>query len=232
MAAVAWWQRATLLPPPPPLPPPLTTPPSPPLPMPPPPTPPPPPPHFLLVLPLLFVRLLPLQGDAFFGGPFLLWQVALSSTSLTSDAAAPDVDTPPFALSGASPSLHAQHEEQCFLFLLEPFEWLHWWHGHDEARRVADRSSGILLRESKREIGRVAAGLARKLRQEDHYQFLSVELTCAALGTDRIQPRTSKGGKAKEIPSCPCYHIRRGISPCWSDLRVNSDLTPSYLRAP
>jgi hypothetical protein len=60
---------------------------------------------FLLVPPLLFVRLPPLQGDVLFGGPFLSRQVALLSTSPTSDAAAPDV--PPFALSGASPSLHA-----------------------------------------------------------------------------------------------------------------------------
>ncbi len=61
---------------------------------------------FLLV-PLLFVRLPPLQGDALFGAPFSLWQDASLSTSLTLDAAAPDVDVPPFALSGASPSLHA-----------------------------------------------------------------------------------------------------------------------------
>jgi hypothetical protein len=60
---------------------------------------------FLLVPPLLFVRLLPLQGDALFGAPLLSRQVALSLTSLMSDAAAPDV--PPFALSGASPSLQA-----------------------------------------------------------------------------------------------------------------------------
>ena len=38
------------------------------------------------------------------------------------------------------------------MFLLESFEWLHWWHGHDEARRVADHSVGILLREGEREI--------------------------------------------------------------------------------
>ncbi len=61
---------------------------------------------FLLV-PLLFVGLPPLQGDTLFGTPFLLWQDASSSTSPTLDAAAPDVDMPPFALSGASPSLHA-----------------------------------------------------------------------------------------------------------------------------
>ena len=81
-----------------------------------------------------------------FGGPFSSWQVASSPTSPASDkeAAAPDVDVPPpFALSGASPSLHARHEEQRFLFLFESFEWLHRWHGHDEARRVADRRSGI-----------------------------------------------------------------------------------------
>ena len=100
-----------------------------------------------------------------FGGPFSSWQVASSPTSPASDkeAAAPDVDVPPpFALSGASPSLHARHEEQRFLFLLESFEWLHRCHGHDEARRVAGRSVGILLREGEREIGRVAAGSACK----------------------------------------------------------------------
>ena len=78
-------------------------------------------------------------------------QVVLSSTSPTSDAdaAAPDVNVPlPFALSGASPSLHARHEEQRFLFLFESFKWLHRWHGHDEARRVSDRSVGILLRKA------------------------------------------------------------------------------------
>ena len=77
------------------------------------------------------------------------------STSPTPDAAAPDVDVPPpVALSGASPSLLARHEneEQRFLFLLESFEWLHRWHGHVEARRVADCSVGILLREGEREI--------------------------------------------------------------------------------
>jgi hypothetical protein len=101
---------------------------------------------------MLFVGLPSLRGDALFGGPFSSWQVASSSTSLTSGEAAPDVNEPqPFALSGASPSLHARHEEQRFMFLLESFEWLHWWHGHDEARRVADSSVGILLREGKRE---------------------------------------------------------------------------------
>ena len=92
-------------------------------------------------------------------------QVVLSSTSPTSDAdaAAPDVDVPsPFALSGASPSLHARHEEQRFLFLFESFEWLHQWHGHDKARRVSDRSVGILLREASWGFG------TQKTRQEDH----------------------------------------------------------------
>ena len=75
----------------------------------------------------------------------------MSPTS-DAEAAAPDVDVPsPFALSGASPSLHAQHEEQHFLSLLKSFAWLHRWHGHDEARRVADHSVDILLREGKRE---------------------------------------------------------------------------------
>ena len=106
--------------------------------------------------PSLFLGLLSLRGDALFGGPFSSWQVASSPTSPASDkeAAAPDVDVPPpFALSGASPSLHARHEEQRFLFLFESFEWLHWWHGHDEARRVSDRSVGILLREASRGFG-------------------------------------------------------------------------------
>ena len=105
-------------------------------------------PHFVM----LFVGLPSLQGDALFGGPFSLRQVASSSTSPTSDEAAPNVDEPPpFALSGASPSLHAQHEEQHFLSLLKSFAWLHRGHGHDEARRVADHSVDILLREGKRE---------------------------------------------------------------------------------
>ena len=105
-----------------------------------------------LLFPPLFVGLPSLRGDALFGGPFSSWQVASSPTSPASDAeaAAPGVDVPPpFALSGASPSLHARHEEQRFLFLLESFEWLHRWHGHDEARRVSDRSVGILLRKGR-----------------------------------------------------------------------------------
>jgi hypothetical protein len=61
---------------------------------------------FLLV-PQLFVGLPPLRGDALFGTPFSLWQDASLSTSPMSDAAASNVDVPPFALSGASPSLHA-----------------------------------------------------------------------------------------------------------------------------
>ena len=108
---------------------------------------------FLFVPPLLFVGLPSLQGDALFGSrPFLSRQVASLSTNPTSHAAAPNADVPPpFALSGASPSLHAWHKEQRFLFLIESFKWLHWWHGHDEARRVADRStSGVLLREAER----------------------------------------------------------------------------------
>ncbi len=73
----------------------------------------------------------------------------------------------------------------------------------NKARRVADRSRHILLREGKRGIGRVAAGLARKIRQEDYDQFLSVERTCAALEGDQVFTPSIKGGKAKEIPSCP-----------------------------
>ena len=67
------------------------------------------------------------------------------------DAAAPDVDVPPFALNYASPSIHALHEEQCFLFLFELFECLHWWHSHDKTRRVVDCSIGISLRVGKKD---------------------------------------------------------------------------------
>jgi len=95
---------------------------------------------FLLVPLLIFITLPSLWGDGLFGRPFFSQQVALSSpTSPRSDTAAPNINVPlPSALRGASPSLHAQHKEQCFLFLLESFEWLHRWQSHDEARRVAD----------------------------------------------------------------------------------------------
>ena len=89
------------------------------------------------------------------------WQVALLLMSPTLDAAALDVKVPPpfalvpppFALSGASPFLHARHEEQRFLFLLKSFKWLHWLYSHDKARRAADHivAFGILLREGDRE---------------------------------------------------------------------------------
>ncbi len=95
---------------------------------------------FRSLLAPLFVGLPPLQGDALFGAPFLLWQDASLPTSPTSDAAAPDINVPPFALSGASPSLHAQHEEQHFLFIFELFKCLHWRHSHNKVWRVADCS--------------------------------------------------------------------------------------------
>ncbi len=59
------------------------------------------------------------------------------------------------------------------MFLLESFEWLHRWHGHNEARRIADRSVGILLREDERKIGLAAAGSA--CTKEKIIQFLFVE---------------------------------------------------------
>jgi hypothetical protein len=85
-----------------------------------------------------------------------------------SDAAAPNINVLPFALSGASPSLHAQHKEQSFLFIFELFKCLHQRHSHNEARRVADHSVGISLREGEWENGGVVAGLAGKYRGEDH----------------------------------------------------------------
>jgi len=114
-----------------------------------------------------------------------------SLTSPTSDTAAPDAEVPPpFALSGASPFLHARHEEQRFLFLLESSEWLHRLHSHDEARRVADRivAFGILLREGERER-----------------LFLSIEFILIYIRNlqyrSEIPPPTSNGGKAKATPA-------------------------------
>ena len=63
------------------------------------------------------------------------------------------------------------------MFLLESFEWLHWWHGHnEEVRRVVDRSVGILMREGEREIDRFGMQIEEKI-----IQFPSVEHACAAL---------------------------------------------------
>ena len=144
-------------------------------------------------------------------------------TSPTSDVAAPGVEVPPpfalepppfalvpppFALSGASPFLHARHEEQRFLFLLESSEWLHRLHSHDEVRRVADHivSFGILLRESSRARGRgqVAAGLHGNL-EEKILLFLSVEFILIYIRhlqyRSEIPPSTSNGGKAKATPA-------------------------------
>jgi hypothetical protein len=157
---------------------------------------------FLLVPPLLFV-------GALFGGPFSSWQVASSSTSPTSDAAAPDVDVPPpIALSGASPSLHARHEEQRFLFLIESFEWLHRWHGHDEARRVADRSVGILLREGESEIER-RGRFGMQIEEKIIVQFLIYirDLQYRV----KIPPPTSIGGKAKEIRGVSGHRMASAI---------------------
>jgi hypothetical protein len=39
--------------------------------------------------------------------------------------------------------------------------------------------------------------------EEKIIQFLSVEHTCAALEGDQVYTPSIKGGKAKEIPSCP-----------------------------
>jgi hypothetical protein len=74
-------------------------------------------------------------------------------------------------------------------------------------RRVADCSSGILLREGEREIGQVAVGSAWKFRGEDntipvHGFYLSTYATSNTVV--RVPPPTSKGRKAKAIPSCPC----------------------------
>ena len=124
-------------------------------------------------------------------------------TSPTSDVAAPGVEVPPpfalepppfalvpppFALSGASPFLHARHEEQRFLFLLESFEWLHQLHSHDEARRVRSGSHG----------GRLDGNLEEKI-----LLFLSVEFILIYIRDlqyrSEIPPSTSNGGKANQL---------------------------------
>jgi hypothetical protein len=69
-----------------------------------------------------------------------------------------------------------------FLFLLESFEWLHRWHGHDEARRVADPSVGILLREGEGDRtrrGRFGMQIEEKIINNS-YQYLE-RTTCSAL---------------------------------------------------
>jgi hypothetical protein len=150
----------------------------------------------------------------------LSWQDALLLTSLTLDealtsptldAAALDVNVLPFALSGASPFLHARHKEQCFLFLMKSFKWLHWWHSHDKARRVVDHSVGISLREGETEMqdgdGRVAAGSDANLDKKI-IEFLSVEFILTYIRDlqyhSKFSSPTSNGGKAKDRPSCPC----------------------------
>ncbi len=196
---------------------------------------------FLLVPPLLFVGLLPLQGDALFGGPFLSWQEALSLTSpmsdaaLTSpmlDAAALNVDMPPFALSGANPSLHARHEEQRFLFLMESFEWLHWWHSHNEARRVADCSVGISLREGETKMrdgdGQVAVGLDANLDKKI-IEFLPMEFILTYIHNHQYHSEfsspTSNGRKAKDRPSYLWWNHLQS-----SSVKMNVEMVPSYLQ--
>ena len=45
------------------------------------------------------------------------------------------------------------------MFLLESFEWLHWWHGHDEVRRVA------------REIGRHGGFGMQKIEEKIYNSY-------------------------------------------------------------
>ncbi len=64
------------------------------------------------------------------------------------------------------------------MFVIESFEWLHWWHSHDNARRVADRSSGISLREGEGESRRVRhANLEEKIIQFLFVEFILLEGT-------------------------------------------------------
>ena len=91
------------------------------------------------------------------------------------------------------------------MFLLESFKWLHRWHGHVEARRVADRSVGILLREGEREGDWTRPGGFGMQIEEKIIQFLFVESILIYIRDlqyrSEIPPPNI--GKAKEIPSCP-----------------------------
>ena len=71
---------------------------------------------------------------------------------------------PSHSVVQAQPSM----PDRRFLFLLKSFEWLHRWHGHNEARRVVDCSDGIILREGKREGDWTSRGrFGWKFRGED-----------------------------------------------------------------
>jgi hypothetical protein len=99
------------------------------------------------------------------------------------------------------PSLQARHEKQRLLFFVEFLKQLHCWHCHKAARAEANWVA----------LCGVHVGKSGKRGQ---YLFQSVEPTCAALVLTRIQPRTrtSKGGKTKEIPSCPwseCFSFQQ-----------------------
>ena len=85
------------------------------------------------------------------------------------------------------------------MFLLESFEWLHRWHGRNEARRVADRSVGILLREDKRE-SRFGMQIEEKI-----IQFLFLEsILIVKSPPPNIYWRESQGHT-----HCPCSNVTR-----------------------
>ena len=71
-----------------------------------------------------------------------------------------------------------------------------------------------------------AAGSAHKLRQEDHTIPILIYIRDLQYRSE-ISPPTSNGGKAKEIPSCPCYRpctivIHVCICACSSDASSSS----------
>ncbi len=82
-----------------------------------------------------------------------------------------------------------------------------------------------------------------KSGKRGQYLFRSVEPTCVALVLTRIPTRTSKGGKTKEIPSCPCSNSLRkrcsildhfslwylqDLSPFWTTSLTTVHLTSIY----
>ena len=89
------------------------------------------------------------------------------------------------------------------MFLLESLEWLHRWHGHDEARRLADSSVGILLREGEREGDwTLRGGFGMQKIEEKIIQFLFAESIliyiydlqyCSEIPPPNIEWRESQG---------------------------------------
>ncbi len=136
---------------------------------------------FLLVPPLLFIGLPSLQGDGLFCGPFSSWQVA-SSCWVVVDK--PDVGRscsrrrrtaafctqwckyiPPCPTRGAAFFVPTRVIRMAASVA---------WPRRGEEGMVADRSVGILLREGKREIGRVVRHANKRKSHNSYVEFILI----------------------------------------------------------